>query len=386
MKIVLISSRPQSFEVLCEHLRRNDVTRVVTRQEGGIQDLRLVADHDQPDMILVECSALDSGSLAVVERVTDQYPRMAIILLGAQQDPDSLIQAMRVGIREVLAAGSSREVIEAAINRVETKLGLRIRQRGGQVIAFVSSKGGSGATFLATNLAYQLASGGKKVLLMDLNLQFGEAILTIHDQTQSSDIAAIARNIGRLDASLLQASTVKISSHFSILAAPEDPAQALHVRPEHLDAILAIAVEEYDFTVLDLNRTLDDLAIHALDRADQIYLVLQAMLPYIRNAKRVLTVFRSLGYVSDKVEVVVNRFGRGAEVGFDDLRTSLGPNRIRTVPNGFRDVADAINQGQPLAAIAPSGVVSKAISDWAQALLPKPEPVSGGLLSRLLKF
>jgi len=386
MKIVLISSRLQAFEGVCEHLERGDRGRVVTRQEGGIQDLRLAADHDQPDVILVECSNLDSGSLSVVERVTDQYPRMAIILIGGQQDPDFLIQAMRVGIREVLVAGASRETVEAAVSRVETKLGLRIRQRSGQVIAFVSSKGGSGATFLATNLAHQLGSGGKKVLLIDLNLQFGEAILTIHDQAQSSDIAAIARNISRLDASLLHASTVKVSNHFSILAAPEDPAQALQVSSEHLNAILDIAVEEYDFTVLDLNRTLDDLTIRALDRADQIYLVLQAMLPYIRNAKRVLTVFRSLGYVSEKVEVVVNRFGRGAEVGLDDLRASLGPNRIRTVPNGFRDVADAINQGQPLAAIAPSGVVSKAISDWAQALLPKPEPISGGLLSRLLKF
>jgi pilus assembly protein CpaE len=386
MKIVLIASRLQAFEGLCEHLERGDRGRVVTRQEGGIQDLRLAADHDQPDVILVECSNLDSGSLSVVERVTDQYPRMAIILIGGQQDPEFLIQAMRVGIREVLVAGASRETVEAAVSRVETKLGLRIRQRSGQVIAFVSSKGGSGATFLATNLAHQLGSGGKKVLLIDLNLQFGEAILTIHDQAQSSDIAAIARNIGRLDASLLHASTVKVSNHFSILAAPEDPAQALQVSSEHLNAILDIAVEEYDFTVLDLNRTLDDLTIRALDRADQIYLVLQAMLPYIRNAKRVLTVFRSLGYVSEKVEVVVNRFGRGAEVGLDDLRASLGPNRIRTVPNGFRDVADAINQGQPLAAIAPSGVVSKAISDWAQALLPKPEPISGGLLSRLLKF
>ena len=386
MKIVLISSRLQAFEDVCEHLERGDRGRVVTRQEGGIQDLRLAADHDQPDVILVECSNLDSGSLSVVERVTDQYPRMAIILIGGQQDPDFLIQAMRVGIREVLVAGASRETVEAAVSRVETKLGLRIRQRSGQVIAFVSSKGGSGATFLSTNLAHQLGSGGKKVLLIDLNLQFGEAILTIHDQAQSSDIAAIARNIGRLDASLLHASTVKVSNHFSILAAPEGPAQALLVSSEHLNAILDIAVEEYDFTVLDLNRTLDDLTIRALDRADQIYLVLQAMLPYIRNAKRVLTVFRSLGYVSEKVEVVVNRFGRGAEVGLDDLRASLGPNRIRTVPNGFRDVADAINQGQPLAAIAPSGVVSKAISDWAQALLPKPEPISGGLLSRLLKF
>jgi len=386
MKIVLISSRLQAFEDVCEHLERGDRGRVVTRQEGGIQDLRLAADHDQPDVILVECSNLDSGSLSVVERVTDQYPRMAIILIGGQQDPEFLIQAMRVGIREVLVAGASRETVEAAVSRVETKLGLRIRQLGGQVTAFVSSKGGSGATFLATNLAHQLGSGGKKVLLIDLNLQFGEAILTIHDQAQSSDIAAIARNIGRLDASLLHASTVKVSNHFSILAAPEDPAQALLVSSEHLNAILDIAVEEYDFTVLDLNRTLDDLTIRALDRADQIYLVLQAMLPYIRNAKRVLTVFRSLGYVSEKVEVVVNRFGRGAEVGLDDLRASLGPNRIRTVPNGFRDVADAINQGQPLAAIAPSGVVSKAISDWAQALLPKPEPISGGLLSRLLKF
>ena len=328
MKIVLISSRLQAFEDVCEHLERGDRGRVVTRQEGGIQDLRLAADHDQPDVILVECSNLDSGSLSVVERVTDQYPRMAIILIGGQQDPDFLIQAMRVGIREVLVAGASRETVEAAVSRVETKLGLRIRQRSGQVIAFVSSKGGSGATFLSTNLAHQLGSGGKKVLLIDLNLQFGEAILTIHDQAQSSDIAAIARNIGRLDASLLHASTVKVSNHFSILAAPEDPAQALLVSSEHLNAILDIAVEEYDFTVLDLNRTLDDLTIRALDRADQIYLVLQAMLPYIRNAKRVLTVFRSLGYVSEKVEVVVNRFGRGAEVGLDDLRASLGPNRI----------------------------------------------------------
>ena len=177
MKIVLISSRLQAFGGLCEHLERGDRGRVVTRQEGGIQDLRLAADHDQPDVILVECSNLDSGSLSVVERVTDQYPRMAIILIGGQQDPEFLIQAMRVGIREVLVAGASRETVEAAVSRVETKLGLRIRQRSGQVIAFVSSKGGSGATFLATNLAHQLGSGGKKVLLIDLNLQFGAALI-----------------------------------------------------------------------------------------------------------------------------------------------------------------------------------------------------------------
>ena len=126
------------------------------------------------------------------------YPQMIIIMLCLQQTSEFLINAMRVGVREVLPSPPTPVALEAAMARSEAKLGLRMGQHSAQVIAFISCKGGSGATFLSTNLGYQLGEQGKKVLLIDLNLQYGEAVLTVHDHKATSDIAEVARNLSRL--------------------------------------------------------------------------------------------------------------------------------------------------------------------------------------------
>jgi pilus assembly protein CpaE len=97
-----------------------------------------------------------------------------------------------------------------------------------------------------------------------------------------------------------------------------------------------------------------------------------------------MTVFRSLGYQQDKVELLVNRFWKNGEIGLEDHRASLGIGKMRTIPNGYKEVAKAINEGVPLATVAKSSLVLKAISELAQSLLPKPDQAQGGLLSRLL--
>jgi len=98
-----------------------------------------------------------------------------------------------------------------------------------------------------------------------------------------------------------------------------------------------------------------------------------------------MTVFRSLGYQQDKVELLVNRFAKNGEIGLDDLRASLGISKMRTIPNSYKEVAKAVNQGVPLAIVSKSSLVLNAIGELAQSLLPKPDQVQGGLLSRLLK-
>ena len=385
MKIAVISPSSQSLQEIGALLERGNPSRVLARHEGGISKLRTVAEQEHPDVIIVEGLCHDAGELAPIEFVTTNYPQMIIIMLCSQQTSEFLIHAMRVGVREVLPSPASKDALEAAVSRAESKLGLRSAQRGGRILAFVSCKGGSGSTFLATNLGHQLGAEGKKVLLVDLNLQFGEAVLTVHDRKATSDIAEVARNLARLDASFLSASTVQITTNYEILAAPDDPAQSLQIKPEHLDAILNLAVNQYDFVILDVSKNLDDLTIKALDRAHNIFLVVQTMLPYIRNANRMMTVFRSLGYPQDKVELLVNRFWKNGEIGLDDLRASLGINKMRTIPNGYKEVAKAINQGVPLATVSKSSLVLKAISELALSLLPKPDQVQGGLLSRLMK-
>ncbi|REM66523.1 histidine kinase, partial [Mycobacterium tuberculosis] len=77
-------------------------------------------------------------------------------------------------------------------------------------------------------IAYQL-SRERSVLLIDLNLQFGDALSYVSDLRPSSTMADVARDIGRLDASLLAASVVAVSPGFSILPAPEDLSRAMDV-------------------------------------------------------------------------------------------------------------------------------------------------------------
>ena len=386
MKIVVISPSNQSLQDMRQMLEEGNPSRVVSCYEGGISRVQALAEQEHPEVIIVEGFCRDGSELAPIEFVTNKYPQMVLIMLCSQQTSEFLIHAMRVGVREVLASPATRVNLEAAVARAESKLGLRTVQRSARILAFISSKGGAGSTFLATNLGYQLAGENKKVLLIDLNLQCGEALLSVHDRKATSNIAEVANNLSRLDASFLSSSTVQIAANFEILAAPDDPAQSLQIKPEHIDAILNVAVNNYDFIVLDLNRNLDDLTIKALDRAHHIFLIVQAMLPYVRNAKQMMSLFQSLGYSHDKVELILNRHMSNSDISIDDLRATLGLNRMRTIPNSFKDVAKAINQGRPLVMVAKSNPILKAINQLVESLLPKVDQVQSGLFRRLMKY
>jgi pilus assembly protein CpaE len=333
--------------------------------------------------MLVDGMCCDPAELSQVEYVTTHHPKVAVVLLCASQTPEFLINSMRAGVREVLPSPASPSALESAVSRVEAKMKGVLARSPGKILAFLPCKGGSGATFMASNLGYQLAQSAS-VLLIDLNLQFGDALSFVHDGKPASNLAGVAHAISRLDASFLAASTVKVSSNFSVLAAPDDLTQAMEIKPEHIDAILTVAVNLYDFILLDLSRNLDTLTIKALDRAYRVYPVLQANLPAIRNASKLQDVFKSLGYGADKVEFIVNRFERSGEISLDDLRRSLARAPVRTVPNSFREVNACINHGTALLTESRTSAVARSLGEWADALAPRADEARG-LLDRLFK-
>lgn len=349
--------------------------------DGGKSKMRAVAEQEQPDLMLVDGMCCDPQELDQVEYVITHYPKIAIILLCATQTPEFLINSMRAGVREVLPSPVSAEALNAAVNRISAKLMGVHSKSPGKILAFMPCKGGSGATFLATNLGFQLAET-RSVLLIDLNLQFGDALSFVHDGKPASTLADVAHDINRLDASFLAACTVKIADNYSLLAAPEDISRAMEIKPEHIDVILSTAVNQYDFIILDISRTLDTLAIKALDRSYRIFPVLQAGLPGVRNANKLLAVFKSLGYTNDKIELIVNRFEKGGDIGLDDVQRSVGNVSVRTVPNSYKDVSTAINQGNALADLARSNAVTKNLAEFALSLSPRHEETRS-LLGRL---
>jgi pilus assembly protein CpaE len=381
MKIAVISPSPTHLQEMRRVLE--SASHTVFSVDGGKSRMRAVAEQEQPDLMLVDGMCCDIAELAQVEHVSTHYPQIAIVLLCSTHSPEFLINSMRAGVREVLPSPASTSALQAAVARVAAKQTVVPLRTVGKILAFLPCKGGTGATFVATNVAYELAER-KTVLLIDLNLQFGDALSFVHDAQPASTIADVAKNISRLDASLLSTSAVKITPSLCVLAAPEDPSEALEIKPEHIDEILALATNHYDFIVLDMGRSIDTVAIKALDRAHRIYPVLQAGLPDLRNATKLLKVFKSLGYPSEKIELIVNRFERGGAIAIDQIRRSLDPFKLNTVANSFKDVNASINHGEPLVKSGRSSAVSKNIAEIASALNPRRDE-SSGLLDRLFR-
>jgi pilus assembly protein CpaE len=383
MKIAVISPSRSHLDEVGRLLEAKGHTMCL--YEGGKSRMRDVAEREEPDLMLVDGMCCDTAELSQVEYVTTHHPSLAVILLCSTHTPEFLINSMRAGVREVLPSPATAPALEAAVSRVAAKLIGATARKLGKVLAFMPCKGGAGATFLATNLGWELAES-KSVLLIDLNLQFGDALSFVHDGKAPSTLADVAKDISRLDASLLAASTVKVAPNYSILAAPEDLAHAMEVKPEHIDAVLSVAMTQYDFILLDVPRSLDTIAIKALDRAWRIFPVLQSRLPDLRNAGKLLEAFKSLGYPQDKTELIINRFDKTSDIGIDQVQRSLGNVRLNTVPNSYREVNASINHGDPLMRTARGNTVARHLVDFAETLSPRPEETrGGGLLGRLFR-
>lgn len=381
MKITLISPNRNHLDAMHGVLAAQG--HAVTLVEGGKSRMRAAAEQAPPDLMLVDGMCSDPGELALVEQVTVHHPQIAVILLCASQTPEFLLHAMRAGVREVLPSPPAPAALEAAVERLAARRAGQAGRDSAQVVAFMPCKGGSGATFIATNLGWQLAQT-RSVLLIDLNLQFGDAASYVSDARPAATLADLARDIGRLDASLLAASALKVAPGFGILAAPAEPTQATEVKAEHIDVILNLAAASYDFVLLDLGLNLQTVAIRALDRAHRIHPVLQPGLPHLRNAGKLAGVFRSLGYPPQRIAPILNRLGRTDEIGLAEIRRALGTGKLLTLPDAPKEVEASINHGVPLAQSARHHPVVRALADIAGTLSPPDAPASS-LLGRLFR-
>ncbi len=384
MKITAISSNEKQLFEIARMLRERSQTDQVDVLNGLLDKARL-SEPGAPDVLLVAQPLLNEDDLERLETLGIQNPEMAMIIACQQQTPDFLLQAMRAGVREVLPLPIDPLQLGAALRRIEDKRQCNARTLG-KVLAFISCKGGSGATFLATNLGYALAAAeGKKVALFDLNLQFGDASLFVSDQRPAASVASVAQQMHRLDMSLLLSSMVQVNPNFHVLAAPDDPTQANDVHPEHIDALLRLARQHYDFIVLDIGRSLDAVSVRALDQADMIFPILQATLPYIRDGKRLLQVFRSLDYRKEKIHLIVNRHSNNGDIRLRDCEQAYGMEMFRTIPNHYEAAAASVNQGVPILQLQRTSPISKALQELARTLAGDHNSESRGWLSRILQ-
>ena len=370
MKIKLITPDPHNAKAWSDALRVERAFEVASIVHA-LRDVNVIVNGTRPDLVLVETTT--PQDFLALEALANAHPEIDYVLVGNELSPEFLLRAMRAGVREVLPAPTTPEAVLASLRRLLRKhapaAGVPLAR--GEVLALVSCKGGSGATFVAANLAHLLAAGGRRrVALIDMNLQFGDAALFVSSETPVSNVADVARNIERLDADLLRASMAEVAPGLWVLAAPDDPAHAADVTPQHVRQIVELAREMFDFVIIDAGRSLSSVTLQALDLADRVYAVLQLTLPFIRDGKRLRDVFRSLDYPARKIHWLVNRHQKDNQFSVEDLKRTLEIDQVICLPNHYEAVASAVNQGVPVERIAPNSTIARSLRELTESIAP----------------
>jgi pilus assembly protein CpaE len=343
---------------------------------GSVLSLGEVLKSDQPDVLILDLPQPDEAAMQLIESALAKSLSTHLVLVSPDRSVEFLMRAMRAGVREVLAAPLTAVTVQQVLNHAQGYPLINGRQRSGagHVYALIQAKGGSGTTFLATNLAHALSRLGKRVAVLDLNLYFGDAAMFLGNVNAVSSVVDLARQTHRMDATLLESSMIKFSDKLHVLPAPESPEKINEVTPAALEKIITLARSQYDYVILDVPSILSPVTIKALDLADSIYLTLQLNLPFIRAAKLMVAVFRTLGYPNSKIKLIVNRYEKSGDVALSDVESATGLKVHLTIPNSHKAVHSSINQGVPMLDLMPADPVSTALASWVERLAPTTAP------------
>jgi pilus assembly protein CpaE len=385
LKVSIIASTLAAAQAVGRDITAQRPGADVRAQQGGVELVCREVVQAEPDIVVAELPAVGSEDMQRLQGAIGARPLTTLILLTPDRSPETLLGAMRAGVREVvplpLKNGEFKEAYSRQVDRLMAGRG-ETRSEG-QVIAFMPAKGGAGATFLATSFAHAVSMRGKRVAIIDLNLHLGDAAIFVSDQPVTSTLADLVQQEQRLDGALLESMMIHCAERLWVLASPETPESAVGVRAETVARIVALAKSRFDFVVLDLGRVPDAVTLRALDAARIVYLVAQGTLPFLHDGKRLITLLRELGYPQDKLQLVINRVEKGGDLTPADVRRTMNFAAAREIPNSYAAVAYAINHGLPLLRHAPRDPVARALAAWAEEWTPAESAVRTGWLRGL---
>ena len=219
-----------------------------------------------------------------------------------------------------------------------------------------SPKGGTGKTVTATNLGSSLAKHwGKRALLLDLDLQFGDAAIMLGIEPEKT-IYDLVTAPGELDSEKLAGYTTRHASGLDVLPAPLRPEDAELVTEAKLARLLEVARESYDVIVVDTSPFFHGPMLATLDRTDELLLLCGLDVPTLKNVRLSLQTLELLSFPPDRIKLVLNRANSKVGMKPKEVEGALEREIAFEIPSD-RIVPLAVNRGNPAVLVRPEGGV-----------------------------
>ena len=326
------------FRIIVEHQDIGDVSNFLDRLE-----------RMRPDVVLIDISGWREPLEGLVTSIRGAIGDPMIIALNTTADPDAILASMRAGINEYLYP-PLRDPLRRALEKRSAE---RSRRRdagakaGGKSFAFFSAKGGCGATTLVTHVAAELGRLNQKVLLADLDLDSGMVAFITKTKSVYSILDAV-NNLHRLDIHYWKALVSNGIPGVEIVAAPLALASKQQIKDDQVRHVLGFARPHYDWTLVDLGRSLSHIAMAALEEIDEACLVTTLEVPALHQSKQIIQTLIDSGYGKNKIRLILNRAPKRLDITPGELEKMLGVPIFAMIPNDYPELYETYAEGRML--------------------------------------
>lgn len=293
-------------------------------------------------------------------------PGTSVISIGSANDVSLFRDLLAAGVADYLIKPISSDAISAAINnashhhqRADAAPDLH---KPGRLIAFIGARGGVGCSSVAMNCASIIAQvQGRRVVLVDLDLQFGTTALAL-DVEAGRGLREALENPARIDSLFVSSAAVSVGQNLFVLAAEEPLDGPLMFDSEALELLLAELRHSFDCIILDVPRTTAVAQWHMLATSDSICIVTDLSLPGMRDTIRLTGIAKSAAPETNLV-VVANRAGadKKGEIPSREFEKSGEVKIDFVIPDDPKAYALSSNNGKPLLTVAKSSKAVKAL-------------------------
>jgi len=357
IKIIVADDVQEMREMISKMLMTSSLDyELIGMCENGYEALELMKKK-RADIVLMDINMPVMNGLEATQMIGDQFPQTRVIMMSVQHESEYLKKAMLAGAKAyIMKPVDMDELIETITTTYEryhyldTAPVLASSVHKAQVVSFFSAKGGVGKSMLALNASLIIHEKfNKKVLLMDLDLQFGDIALMINKQNEMT-IKEMFDDSPITSIEDMKPYLYKYKENCDMLFAPKDPESAEYISKEQVKSILEILKKHYDVIIIDTGVNYDEITLNALDISDQVIIVSSLEVTGLKNTKLSLRVMQSLNYDSSKVKLLVNMAQDKFGVTKANVQKAFTFEVIGYIPEDVKLVRNSINTGIPLIA------------------------------------
>jgi pilus assembly protein CpaE len=298
---------------------------------------------------------------------------MPILAIGPSHDAQTIMEAMNAGAREYVDARLLRENLSRTLEKLRQTGAIQFRR--GQSIAVTSALPGSGATTVASGLAFALgALHPNQVMLGEVGVAVPELALDL-DLKPTNFVSQLVHDWDRVDASTIRQTAVKHAGGIFVLADSVQSERADFSNGNASRQLVSLIRTMYDFAVYDIGHLSNQAPAEQLARlADRIVLVVRLDVPSLRLTRDLLNHMTDLGIPRERLTLIANRYGQRGEIHWRKMEEALGVSFDIWMPDDPGTVNQALNLGSPIAEISSWSKLVRRMNDLAKQVANVVQP------------